>query len=285
MPYALREAIAAFRRTPLLSALSALMIALSLLLVGLFGVMAYNLQLVLRQMESRVEVVAYLRDDAPPQAVAHAQQEIERLQEVREVLYISREQALQKARAELPEFSGIFGSLESNPLPASFEVRLMPNQSGSEAVAAVAHRIEAYPFVEQVRYGEDWLDKVFLLRRAAGATTLVLGGAFAVVSMLIIAAAVRLAIYARRDEIAIMRQVGATHGFVRMPFLIEGLITGAAGALLALGATYAIFALLEGSVLDIEWLPDAWVLGGLAGGALVGVAASALAVRRYLREV
>jgi len=285
MPYALREAISAFRRTPLLSTLSAMMVALSLLLVGLFGVMAHNIRLALQRMESRVEVVAYLRDDAPPQAVAHAQQEIERFEEVREVLYISREQALQRANAELPEFSGIFGSLESNPLPASLEVRLTPGQTGSEAVAAVAERIKGYPFVEQVRFGEDWLDKVFLLRRTAGAASLVLGGAFAGVAMLIIAAAVRLAIYARRDEIAIMRLVGATNGFVRMPFLVEGLIVGMAGAIVALAATYGLFALLEGTVVDIEWMPDAWVLGGIAAGAVLGVLASAVAVRRYLQEV
>jgi cell division transport system permease protein len=283
--YILREALRAFRRAPLLAGLSSGMIGLSLFLVGLFGLAAYNIRRVLDRVESRVEVIAYLRDDAMPEMVTLAQKDITRYTEVREVNYVSREAALLKAKRELPEFESLFGTLETNPLPASIEVMLKPNQGGAEAVEAVAARIRLYPFVEDVRYGSEWLDKVYLLRRVAAAATLILGAAFAVVAALIIGAAIRMAIYARRDEIGIMRLVGATESFVRRPFLVEGLLTGLLGGIVALLATWVAFTIVSRSVFQLEWLPLEWIAVGLLAGATVGVLASGAAVHRHLREV
>jgi cell division transport system permease protein len=285
MPYVLRESLRAFRRAPVLTGLSSMMIALSLFLVGLFGLAAWNVRRVLERVESRVEIIAYLRDDSAPEAVNIAQQDIAAFREVRDVSYISKEHALVKAREELPEFESVFGDLDTNPLPASLEILLHPNQTGPEAVEAVARRIRQYPFVEDVRFGSEWLDKVYLLRRAAGIATLVLGSAFAIVASLIIGAAIRMAIYARREEISIMRLVGATESFVRRPFLLEGLFTGMLGGLLALGGTWLAYQVASRSLLQIEWLPIEWILIGLAAGAIVGVLASGIAVRRYLVEV
>jgi cell division transport system permease protein len=217
--------------------------------------------------------------------VRNAQEEVSRYAEVAEVLYISREHALALARAELGDFGAIFSELETNPLPASLEITLLPGNRTPEIVRSVAKRVSRYPFVEEVRYGQDWLERVFLLRRIAGAAAFVLGGAFAAVAVLIIGAAVRIAIFARREEISIMRLVGATDGFIRRPFLLEGLITGLLGGVAALGLTYATHRLLSTMVFPLEWLPDAWIASGLAGGALLGVLASGIAVRRHLREV
>lgn len=285
MPYVLREALAAFRRTPFLTTMSAAMIGLSLLTVGLFGITAHNIRLVLDDVEERVEIVAYLRDDAIPEAVAAARREIAAFPEVLEVQYISREQALEIAQAELPEFRALFGDLETNPLPASLEIRLLPGQRTPEVVERVAQRVAAFSFVEEIRYGEDWLEKVYLLRRIAATATVVLGGAFGVAAVLIIGAAVRMAVFARRSEIAIMRLVGATDAFIRGPFLLEGLFTGLLGALLALGSTYGIYRLLSGADFRLEWIPPSWVVGGVAAGGILGVLASAGALRRHLRDV
>ena len=287
--YALREALAAFRRTPLLTGLSAGMIAVSLFLLGLFGIIAHNTRRAVQRIEMRVEVVAYLRDSALPADVRAAQQQIAAFPEVRDVRYISREQALMKAQAELPEFRSVFGSLDTNPLPASLEIALQPGQRGAAAVEAVAERIAAYTVVEDVGYGSDWLEDLYRLRRAAGVATVVLGAAFALVGAFIIAAAVRMAIYARRDEIAIMRLVGATNSFVRRPFLLEGLLTGSLGAGFALATTYAAWRLVPAAAPDLlaglEWLPETWTVAGLVGGCAFGVLASGVAVRRYLKTV
>jgi cell division transport system permease protein len=285
MPHALREALNAFRRAPMLTGLSAGMIALSLFLVGLFGITAHNIRETLRAVEARVEVVAYLQDDALPSEVNAARAEVGSFPEVREVRYISREQALQKARTELPEFRTVFGGIETNPLPASLEISLHPDQQGPESVQAVAERLRAWPFVEDVRYGSEWLDKIFLLRRVAAAATFAIGTAFALVAALIIGAAVRMAIYARREEIIIMRLVGATEGFVRAPFLLEGLITGLIGGVLALAATWLVYSTLSRTIFQLDWMPESWVVFGVLAGSALGALASGIAVRRYLKEL
>jgi len=284
MTYSLREALAAFRRAPLLAGVSAAMIGLSLFVVGLFAIVAYNIRKVIEGVEARVEVVAYLRDEASPAAVQALRDELLRLPAVREVHYVSREEALQIAREELTEFGAVFGSLESNPLPASLEIRLQPNQKGPGVVRSVAQRAAADPAVEEVRYGNEWLDKVFLLRSVAATATGVLGTGFAAVAVLIIGAAVRLAIFARRQEIAIMQLVGATNWFIRKPFLLEGFITGLSGGILAALATWLSYSLLTNSVFTVVWIPDSWVLAGVLTGAALGVVASWIAVRRHLRE-
>jgi cell division transport system permease protein len=282
MTYSLREALAAFRRAPLLAGVSAAMIALSLFVIGLFGIVAFNIRKVIEGVEARVEVVAYLRDEASPADIQALRQELTALPAVREVRYVSREEALLVAREELSEFSAVFGSLDSNPLPASLEVHLRPNQKGPDVVRAVAQRIATNPGVEEVRYGNEWLDKVFLLRRVAATATGILGTGFAAVAMLIIGAAVRLAIFARRQEIAIMQLVGATNWFIRKPFLLEGLITGLVGGGLAAIATWLTYSVLTSSVFTVIWIPGSWVVGGVLAGGALGVMASWLAVRRQL---
>jgi len=283
--YSLREALAAFRRTPLLTGLSAAMIALSLFVVGLFGVAAHNIRMVLDQVESRVAVVAYLHDDATNAQIEVLETELARLPQVRDVLYITRTQAYELARAQLSGFESVFSELDGNPFPASLEVTLEPGQRDSDAVYRLADLIGEFPFVEDVRFGQDWLDKVYLLRRVAAAAAMVVGGAFAAVAALIIGAAVRLAIFARREEIAIMRLVGATDWFIRKPFLLEGLITGILGSLLALPATYLVYRLLSDAVVELDWMPPEWVLLGLLVGSLFGMIASSRAVHRHLQEI
>jgi cell division transport system permease protein len=285
MRYAVREALAAFRRAPLLTGLSAGMIALSLFVVGLFGLAAFNVRHVVQAVESRVEVVAYLRDDADPGSLEIAQAQIREYPEVSAVRYVSRDEALATAKKELQEFEEVFGTLERNPLPASLEISLKPGMANAEVVRDVARRIELYTFVEDVRFGNDWLDKVFTLRRAAGTATLLLGIGFALVAALIIGAAVRMSVYARRDEITIMRLVGATDAFVRRPFVLEGVMTGFGGAILAVIGTRAIYKLFTGRVFELEWLPAEWLAAGVASGALLGLVAAMIAVRRHLREI
>jgi cell division transport system permease protein len=283
--YVLREALSAFRRTPVLTGLSAAMIALSLFVIGLFGLAAHNVREVIQGVEQRVEIVAYLRDDASPSTIDATQQQVREMGGVRAVRYVSREEALATAQRELQELNAVFGGLESNPLPASLEISLQPGQANADAVRAVAERVAALPNVEDVGYGKDWLDKVFVLRRVAAAATLTLGAGFALVAALIIGAAIRMAIFARRDEIIIMRLVGATDAFIRRPFILEGLITGAIGALLAIAATWGTFRFLSDAVFQLEWIPGAWLAAGMLGGAIVGVLASTVAVRRHLREI
>lgn len=283
--YALREAAAAFRRAPVLTGLSAAMIGLSLFVIGLFGLAAHNVRQAIENVESRVEIVAYLRDDAAAASIQAAQEDIGRFREVSGVRFISREEALAVARRELDELSTIFGSLDTNPLPASLEISLHAGQADAAVIRSVASRITDMPVVEEVQFGEDWVDKVFMLRRIAGIAMLTLGIGFAAVAALIIGAAIRMAVFARRDEIVIMRLVGATDAFIRRPFVIEGMITGLIGAVLALLGTWGVYRLLSNSVVQLTWMPGLWLVAGITAGTIVGLLASMVAVRRHLGEI
>ncbi len=285
MTHSVKEALSAFRRAPLLTALSAAMVALALFVLGLFSVAAWNLRLALETMEERVEVVAYLRDDAGSAQVDLLVDELRRLPEVEAVGYVSRNEALARARQELPEFSELFTDLEVNPLPASVEVTLRTGQRDPASVESVALEAEAFGIVEEVRYGREWVERLYLIRRIGAITAAILGGGFALVAALIIGTAIRIAIFARRDEILIMRLVGATNGFIRRPFVLEGALTGLAGGILAVMLTLAAHGAVSSFLLDIAWIPAAWVAVGVLAGAGLGTLASLLAVRRHLREV
>lgn len=283
--YALREAIAAFRRAPVLTGLSAAMVGLALFVVGIFALAAYNLQLALSVIEERVEVVVYLRDDARQSEIDLILTELADIPEVRTVGYVSKRDALDRARTELPEFGELFIDLDVNPLPQSLEVELRPGARSTEVVERISTAAMAHPFVEDARYGREWVDRLFALRRIGAASTAVLGAAFALVAALIIGTALRIAIFARRDEIYVMRLVGAKNGFIRRPFLLEGAIAGLLGGLFAWGLTYGTYRGVYGYLFEISWVPNGWVGIGLVTGCIFGAVSSAFAIRRHLREV
>lgn len=278
----LREALLAIRRAPLLSALSALAIAFSLLILGLFGLAAHNIDRSLAHVEERVEVVAYLATDTDPEAVRLARTEISRFPEVADVRYVSRVEALREATREMPEFSDVFSALDVNPLPASLEIRLTPPARNPEGTSAVAERVAAYSFVDEVRYGREWVERLHSLRRVAGASAALLGGAFAFAAVLLVGSTVRMAILARREEIRVMESVGATDAFIRRPFLVEGLMTGLGGGLVALGLLYGLYTMADRTFLRLAWLPDLWIVLGLALGAVLGMLAAARSVRKEI---
>ena len=283
--YALREALSAFKRAPVLTGLSAAMVGLALFVVGLFGLATYNLRLALTSIEERVEVVVYLRDDARQSEIDLVQSELAEIGEVARVRYVSKREALERAQQDLPEFSELFSGVDVNPLPQSLEVELRPGSRNQEVVERVSQAAGGYPFVEDVRYGREWVDKLFTLRRVGAVTTAVMGGAFLAVAALIIATALRIAIFARRDEIYIMRLVGATNGFIRLPFLMEGAMSGLLGALLAWALTYLVYRGVYAFLFAVAWVPSTWIAGGIGAGMVFGVAASGLAIRRHLKEV
>lgn len=280
---ALREAVAGFRRAPLLGGLSVISISLSLAILGLFGLVAHNVDLALTEIEERVQVVAYLQDDAPTESVDLARQEIRSFPEVSRVRHITKVEALHNASRELPEFSDAFADLEVNPLPASIEVELEPDRRTPRDAATVADRLRSYSFVSEVRYGQEWVERVHSLRRVAAGAAAILGGGFAVAAVLLIVTAVRMSIVARRDAIFIMQSVGATDGYIRRPFLLEGLLTGLAGGVLAFLLTGGVYWILDRALFSVAWLPDPWVAGGIVGGGLLGMLAAALAVRKEIR--
>jgi len=245
MNLVVRESLLAFKRAPLLSALSVTTIAFSLFVLGLFGLVAVNLQDALRSVAERVEIVAYLLPGTPIEATAIGLKDIEAFPEVQAATYVSEDEALRRARAELVEFRDVLRELERNPLPASIEVKLKPTFRDADHVSTVAERLRGFGFVDDVRFGRDWVEKLDRLRQIAAAVGIVVGAAFAIVAIIIIGTTIRMAVLQRSREIAIMRLVGATDGFIRRPFLLQGAIKGLLGGAAAVGLSFAAYALID----------------------------------------
>jgi len=281
----IREAVLGMRRAPALTILSVMAIGLSVFSIGLFALTAHNIDVALSEVERRVEVVAYLRDDASEELIEIARHEIESFPEVMSARYISKVEALYEASRELTEFSDVYSDLEVNPLPASLEISLLPDHRTPSDVEAVADRVTSYHFVEEARYGREWVDRIYSLRRVAGGAAVILGLAFALGAAILIGIAVRMSVLARTREIAIMRTVGATDSYVRRPFLLEGLVTGIGGGLLALALTWGMYRAVERMLLSLAWLPGLWTAAGLAAAGILGMLAAGRAVRRELRRL
>jgi cell division transport system permease protein len=279
---ALRETILGFRRAPVLSVLSITTIAFSLFAFGLFSLVALNIRKTLSDVESRVEIRAFLADGTPVEVVSAAMGDIGAFPEVSRVEYVSPDSALARARAELGEFKDVF---ESAFLPASIDVRLREGHRDPASVRAIADRMKSLEFIDDVRFGEDWVDKLYRIRNVATAAGVILGLAFAAVAVIIIGATIRMAVMARAREISIMRLVGATDGFIRRPFLIEGFVKGILGGSLALALTWFASVVISRNFIQTEFFSRGLAGLGLLGGALIGLVGSSLSVGRHLRKI
>lgn len=282
MRLATREAFTGFRKSPLLSTLGIITIAFSLFAFGLFALVALNIRTALRTVEERVEIRAFVADGTSAEAIATAMGDIGSFPEVQQVTYVTPEEALVRARQEMSEFSDVF---ESGFLPGSMDIRLRPGFRDPATVKTVADRASTYAFVDDVRYGQEWVEKLYRLRTLATFAGLALGTAFALVAVIIIGATIRTAVLARSREIAIMRLVGATDGFVRMPFLIDGFVKGVLGGLLALGMTWFASETISRHMIRTEFFDARVAAVGVIAGALIGLLGSLFSVGRHLKEV
>ena len=282
MNLAMREAANAFRRAPMLSALSITTIAFSLFAFGLFGLVALNIRQALTRLEDRVEIRAFVGDGTASESAAAALGDITGFPEVATATLVTPAQALDRARKELGEFNDIF---DAGLLPSSIDIRLKPGYRDPEHVRAVAARIRTYDFIEDVRFGEEWVEKLHQIRNVATVAGSALGLTFAIVAVIIIGSTIRMAILARGREIAIMRLVGATDGFIRAPFLIEGTLKGALGGVLALFLTWATNEIIGRVVFSAAFFDVRLSVLGIFAGAMIGLAGSAFSVGRHLRDV
>ncbi len=285
----IREVLRSFRRTPLLSALSIAAIGFSLFTIGLFGLVAINFQQALTGLAERVEVVGFVLRGTPTESITLASQDIAAFPEVLDVNFVTEEQALTRAQRELVEFREAYRDLAVNPLPASLEIRLKPNFRDVKHAQQVAERLRGFPFVEDVRYGRDWVERLDRLRNMAGVVGLVIGFAFAVVAIVIIGVTIRITVLQRAKEISIMRLVGATNGFIRGPFLLEGATKGILGGLFSIALCWISFILfrsrLGAGISGLVFFTELQVMAFLFFGVLMGLGGSLVSVGRHLRNV
>jgi cell division transport system permease protein len=202
---------------------------------------------------------------------------------------------MQQLRTRLGEGASILQGLQSNPLPASFTLTIRDEYRRPELLREAVERYRQLPEIEDIDYGERWLERFHTLVWMTEIGVVGIGGIMGVAVMFIIATTVRLALYTRAEEIEIMQLVGATLWFIKFPFFLEGLLQGLLGASLAVGFCYGLFTLLMTWVkpmgelfLDfslIQFLPLPFVACMLFGGALLGGLGSLFSLRHTTAPV
>ena len=297
LAYFIKQAFQGFARNLSTTLGSIITIFLSLFIIGLFLVGAIVIDNIVKSVESEVSITAYIDDNAKQSDIDAMESYIEGLDGVASVTFTTKEQALENFR-NMSSNSEIVDELGGNPLPASINIEL----SDPQKVQAVADDIEASDLFKKIadepnpadslKYGQRTVERLFSVTnyvRYIGIALIIL---LVFISLVFINNTIRLAIMARRKEIAIMRLVGASNGFIRGPFLMEGALHSIIGSLLAVASLeavrrYVLPEVAEGlKFLAIDMSVDAYLMvyAALVGaGLIIGLLGSAFAMRRYLK--
>jgi cell division transport system permease protein len=291
LKYFFVEAGASLWRRRGASLLAILTIAAGLFVLGFFLVVNTNLRPVVARWTASAELSVYLRDDVTPPQRATIEELIQQSGLAAEREFLSKEQAAARFREDFPDMAEASSRLESNPFPASYEVRLKPDvREAGTAVDNLAATLSSTAGVADVRYDRAWLSRLNAVVRLARGVAVLVIGMLVVASALTVANVVRLAAAARRDEIHIMELVGAPFAYVRGPFVVEGVLQGGAGALVAILGLWAAFAAMRGRYGELAsgvlggspltFLPVPVWLGIVAGGMLLGCVGGYIVARR-----
>jgi len=285
--YFLKESLISFRKNWIISMAGITTVALSLLLVGSFMLFAFAMNNIIKSTEQKVEIVAFLVEGVPAESVEALQAEVMSWDEIKKVTYVSKDQALERLKRDFKD-TDMLKMIEGNPLPASLEISMKTPQSADDVYSRLKGRAE----IDDIRHDRLTVERLFAVTKVARWFIAIFVSLLAFASLVLIANAIRLAIYARRKEVAIMRLVGASNWFIRWPFLLEGIMQGLIGALIAVTLLYlAKVTLIDKIKGALQFLPISssphefyqLVFGLVVAGIVIGVAGSAIALRRFLR--
>jgi cell division transport system permease protein len=289
MEYFIKEALYSLKRNGLMSFASVTTVALSLLILGLFLVMVLNLNNMASALESQVQISVYLQDGLSDFEMREVGTRITKLPGVVQVNFISKEDAMKRFKERLGEQQGLLNALgDANPLPNAFEVKV----DRTDRVKTAAQAMMQLKGVENAKYGQEVIEQLFALTKMVRIFGLVIIVFLALAALFIISNTIRITVFARRKEIGIMKYVGATDWFIRWPFLLEGMMLGFGGALLAvlfLNETYGV--LIHQVYESLAFLPlipqypfithISVVL--LMAGTVIGALGSTISLRRFMK--
>lgn len=281
------EALRDLRRAGRVGLSAILLITLSLGALGCFWLLSLNLGRAVTQWRERVRVVAYLKDEPKAAAVEDLVGRVQALGGVQRVRYVSRAEALASLKRSLGQQASVVDQLPRNPLPASLELTPDEETATPEGTRALVQRLSALPEVEEVQGGAEWVESLAHWQRLLQGLGLGVGAVLALAAILTVTTATTLVLHIRRDEMEIMRLVGATGSVIRLPLLLQGLAQGLAGAVAALACleiAYAVLAPRLEPLLTVTlgltrsvFLSLPQIMALLAGGAALGALGGLLA--------
>ena len=230
--------------------------AFTLVCFGVFVLLYLNLKNVTGTLQSDIEVIVYLDPGASEQVVSLVQRRLETEPAAVTSTFVSKEQALREFSEQFPEESLLLEGMDANPLPASVVVNLSPRFLDTESLSAFAERVKQLPGVTHVAYSQDWVDTLTLVVSYFELGAVVIGMILAMATVTIIANTIRLSLHTRKEEIEILRLIGATGVFIAIPYVIEGTILGAMGGGLSLALLKGVFEFFR-----LELNASGWFVG------------------------
>ena len=287
--YFIQETLRSLRRNNWMSFASVGTVAVSLFVLGVFLLLVLNMNRLASSLESQVQISVYLADGLSESARKDIASDIEALQGIEEIRYVPKEEAKERLAKRLGDQKYLLDALgEKNPLPDSFEV-VLKSPALVETAAAAITRMDG---VEQAKYGQDVIEHLFAITRLIRIFGLALMVLLAGATLFIISNTIRLTVFARRKEVAIMKYVGATDWFIRWPFLLEGMVLGFVGGVLAAIALQSFYAAMAAKIYEalaffpllpqypyMYYVSAAILLSGMGIGAL----GSTISLKRFLK--
>lgn len=293
LKYFTQEAVVNIKRNKLLNGMAIGMIAVSLAIFGIFLLIYVNLNSVVRRWTDAVHVIVYLKENVAEPQRAQLETQLRAIAGVDEVTYISQETALKEFKKRLGDYADLVEGLETNPLPASYEIRLARNHRDLTSVRQVADALQTVTAVDEVQYGQQWLENLTTVVTMLRFVGVFLGIFLFLTVIFIIANTIKLALYTREEELNIMKFIGATEAFIKGPFLAEGMIRGFCGAVLALVLLFLIHKLFLALVTysaqslfafsDLAFLSWPAIVGITVLGSFLGWCGSLLTLHKFLK--
>lgn len=242
--------------------------------------LSLNLGRAVAQWRERVRVVAYLKEEPSPEGAAMLLRRIEAVGGIQRLRYVDKREALATLKQQLGSQASVVDQLPSNPLPPSVEVTPAPDAATPEGTRALVRRLSEFPEIEEVQGGAEWVERVAQWQRLLSGIGLSVGGLLALAAILTVTTATTLVLHVRRDEMEIMRLVGAAEAVIRIPLLLQGLMQGLLGAVMALGGLWIAYTLalprlepilaLTLGLSRVTFLSPAEIMVMLVGGGLLG---------------
>lgn len=278
--------------TPYLHLATTATIAFSLLIIGTFALVYTNISDFIRSWQDNIRVVAYLSDGLPEGRRTSLQQRLAKLYGVGEIHYVSKDAAMDRLKRQMKHRLSLLDGLRENPLPASFEIRLVQGWQSWERLDPLVDQIKQLPDIEDVEYGQAWLRRFSQFIAFFRLASLIIGVLIVATTVFVCTNTIKLTLYTKRQELEIMSLVGATDAFIQTPFYIQSLIEGFLGGLIAVGLLFGTYRLFISRVPSPHLLLSSGeiaflsltVCGALlAVGMLIGWFGSYLSLKRFLR--
>ena len=287
--YFLQEVFHSLKRNNWMTFASVGTVAVSLFVLGVFLILVLNMNRMAGMLESQVQISVYLEEKIEDSDRRKIQAEIEGMQGIESVKYVSRDEAKDRLSERLGDQKYLLEALgDKNPLPDAFEVTVIQPELVETAATAIA-QIKG---VEEAKYGQDVVEHLFDITRLMRIFGLALMVLLAGATLFIISNTIRLTVFARRKEIAIMKYVGATDWFIRWPFIIEGVVMGCFGGLLAALALRSFYAAMAAKIYStLAFFPlmpqypfmNYITVGIILAGMAIGAGGSAISLKRFLK--